>query len=148
MLAHFLFGTTSTMSIFLASITLFVTSATRIRWKRLRVPARTISLILMMIFLTGVLYLRGRAGWIGLLTGFLFIGTGTKCTMVKKITLVFLPLLFTFCLLFIKKDSSLGRVFIYKISTNIFHDHWLWGTGFSEFKKPVQSISGKLFFDP
>ena len=56
-----------------------------------------------------------------------------------------MPLLFTFCLLFIKKDSSLGRVLIYKISTNIFHDHWLWGTGFSEFKNQYNLYQANYF---
>ena len=34
---------------------------------------------------------------------------------------------------FIKPDSSLGRVLIYKISFNIFKDHWLEGLGWQKF---------------
>lgn len=46
---------------------------------------------------------------------------------------------------FVKEDSSLGRVFVYKISFSIFKNNWLYGCGLGEFGRVYLQEQAKYF---
>ena len=58
--------------------------------------------------------------------------------------MLFIPILL---LLFVslKKDSSLGRLLIYKVSANIFQNNWLWGIGLGNFKVQYNLYQANYF---
>ncbi|WP_294349369.1 hypothetical protein [uncultured Sphingobacterium sp.] len=49
---------------------------------------------------------------------------------------------------FMKTDSSLGRLLVYKISTSIFRDNWLYGCGLGQFGQVYLIEQAKYFSQP
>lgn len=48
-------------------------------------------------------------------------------------------------IVFLKQNSSLGRLLIYKISINIYKEHWLYGIGFNKFKTTYMYYQANYF---
>jgi len=95
------------------------------------------------------IYFESRAFSIGFITAIVMV-----FILVRKIkfTLGIYLLIFSFFFLltlyaafYIKTDSSLGRIFIYKISFNIYKDNWLSGLGFGKFKTTYMYYQANYF---
>jgi tetratricopeptide (TPR) repeat protein len=105
----------------------------------------------LLIGLLGAVYFESRAFVIGFgiaftVTFFIY----TKTTYSKKIyllaaTMMVLSLIISIC--FVKTDSSLGRIFIYKISTKIYKNNWLTGIGIGNFKNTYMYYQAAYFKD-
>ncbi|WP_165784713.1 O-antigen ligase family protein [Solitalea longa] len=102
------------------------------------------SLICIGLFILTAIVLSGsRAAWIASIVGTLFMAKNLWFQNMKPFALVnkkiltciaiaFLSL-FLFFLFQLKMDSSLGRIFIWKISLSIFKEHPLFGIGYEKF---------------
>jgi len=94
-------------------------------------------------------FTKGRAGWIGLLLAvFYIVYQYLLNTAVKKTVLYLLFPLFSIItsLLFLyKTDSSNGRLLIYKVSSNILRDNWLFGIGHGQFKVQYNEYQAAYF---
>ena len=92
---------------------------------------------------------KGRAGWIGLLFAFFYIGYQYLSNAAVKKTVLYLlfPLvsILTSLLFLYKTDSSNGRLLIYKVSANIFRDNWLLGIGQGQFKVQYNEYQAAYF---
>jgi len=92
---------------------------------------------------------KGRAGWIGLLFAFFYIGYQYLSNAAVKKTVLYLlfPLvsILTSLLFLYKTDSSNGRLLIYKVSANIFRDNWLLGIGQGQFKVQYNEYKAAYF---
>lgn len=137
-MSHFFYSNESIVSILLSSLYLLVVAIVANYQKKLNRFTKTIFGLLLFIGIYLLISTNGRAGWIGFIAGlfflnksiFLFSKAAPKSSL---LALLFIPFLFVL-LFWLKKDSSLGRLFIYKVSAGIFKDNWLWGIGFGKFK--------------
>ncbi len=93
-------------------------------------------------------YFGSRAFMIGTLAGifFLFFHELNFKTFKLKFWISSILILFAVYLtVFFKQDSSLGRLLIYKISFNIYQNHWLQGLGFGNFKNAYLMYQADYF---
>lgn len=90
------------------------------------------------IGLLTALALHKRAFVLGFLVAFCYTFYVLKDFKIKPYIIWLLTLLITvvavILAVYFKTDSTLGRLLIYKISFNIFKEHWLWGIGLGKFK--------------
>lgn len=99
----------------------------------------TIRFSLLFVGLIMSIYLQSRSftiGFIVALTIILYIYN--KRAVSKKATIfaiIIILIILIINIFFLKTDSSLGRIFIYKISTYIYLDNWVHGIGLGNFKK-------------
>lgn len=99
----------------------------------------TIRFSLLFVGLIMSIYLQSRSftiGFIVALTIILYIYN--KRSVSKKATIfaiIIILIILIINIFFLKTDSSLGRIFIYKISTYIYLDNWVHGIGLGNFKK-------------
>lgn len=96
-----------------------------------------------------LVYLKGRAAWLGVFVSLLFI-INSKYELSKKIKKVIrfspiLILLFIVGLFFYKKGSSNGRLLIYKISFKILTDNPIFGAGIGQFKVNYNNYQAAYF---
>jgi len=84
------------------------------------------------------IYLLNRAFLIGSFVAILFLLVNYKKVKFTKRTVTAISLLVIALIIslafFIKSDSTLGRMLIYKISWNMFADHFITGIGFGKFQ--------------
>lgn len=144
---RFLYQNLSILNIAFSSILLFQLSIISLSKKILW--AKLLAKFLNLFLLTLIIYTNGRAGWIGLIAGSYFLSKKVfpqlKLSRIATlVTAFFLILLFVFFIWF-KKDSSHGRLLIYKISANIFHDNWLSGIGIGKFKEQYNLYQANYF---
>jgi O-antigen ligase len=96
-----------------------------------------------------IVYTNGRAGWLGFVAGLLFLSKHIfplpAFKKIKAITLSIVIFLMTIALFWLKRDSSAGRLLIYKISANIFKDNYLWGIGFGQFQVEYNLYQSEYF---
>jgi tetratricopeptide (TPR) repeat protein len=94
-------------------------------------------------------YFQSRAFSIGFILAIVVMCLLYRRISLSKKTYLFIALCFLailYCSIFlIKTDSSLGRILIYKISSNIYKDNWLWGIGLGEFKKTYMYYQATYF---
>lgn len=113
-----------------------------------RIPAIFFYLLFFFSFVL-IILLKGRAGWLGLSVGLIFILYEYQVfSLIKKIIqfLIYLlfPLFLTVLIIF-KPNSSNGRLLIYKISASILKDNWLWGIGHGQFKVQYNQYQAAYF---
>ncbi|TCD28987.1 hypothetical protein EZ456_02170 [Pedobacter psychrodurus] len=104
------------------------------------------------VFFFGIIisvYFESRAFAVGFILSFivtLFLYGKIKA---KKWNLILVALAGSFVLLcaifFVKTDSSLGRIFIYKISSQIYKHNWLKGIGIGKFKTVYMHYQADYF---
>ncbi|RZK10543.1 MAG: O-antigen ligase domain-containing protein [Flavobacterium sp.] len=149
MLPHFIYANQSILSILYASLFLVVMSTTKRNWEIAGLLMKIVFCLLVLLLFVLLILSKGRAGWIGLAAGIYFIGIKRFRLPVlwsKKgwtMWLLFLALVVSF--FWIKKESSQGRLLIYKISANIFTDHWLWGIGYGKYKATYNLYQANYF---
>jgi O-antigen ligase len=88
-----------------------------------------------------------RALTIGFTFSLIFLLHVSKFLLRKK-KLFFMGLGILICLssiVFFKQNSSLGRILIYKISLNIYKEHWFYGIGFNKFKTTYMYYQANYF---
>lgn len=102
-----------------------------------------ICLLVILLFLS-----KSRAGWFAFIaiSAFYLPGYG----VIKKYNIsrrfLFGVILFTFAFLFLlKRDSSIGRIYIYRISLDIFADNPLTGIGIGKFKATFNEYQADFF---
>lgn len=149
MLQHFFYSNESVFCILIASVFLFLLILL-IKYKRNQhIFGKIIFSLLLLGFGYVLLSTNGRAGWLGSIAGFFFLNKRLllipKLSRLKGFDFFFIILLFTIFLFLLKKDSSQGRIFIYKISANIFKDNWLLGIGLGNFKVQYNLHQAKYF---
>jgi tetratricopeptide (TPR) repeat protein len=93
---------------------------------------------------------KGRAGWIGFFAGLIYVITryGNNYTVRNKWVLrgaVLGVLLVIGLTHFYKRNSSNGRLLIYKISSRMFNDHPLFGAGNGQFKNIYNEYQADYF---
>lgn len=90
-----------------------------------------------------------RAGWIGFFISFSFFIVinikGKQRTKLFLFVLLIISLLFLF-LFFYKKDSSLGRIHIYRISSEMLKGNLVHGVGLGSFKAQFNEYQADYFF--
>jgi O-antigen polymerase len=113
---------------------------------------KSVRILFLFIIAVSVLlmgFTQGRAGWLGLMLAIIYIanhhvfGSG-----LKKAALYLVPPLFiviSSLLFYYKTGSSQGRMLLYKISTNILKDNWLWGIGYGQFKVMYNEYQAAYF---
>ncbi len=90
-----------------------------------------------------------RSAWLGIVVaiGFVFYSNINKVkhkVFIKSgVAVVFIVLLIG--LFFYKANSSNGRLLIYKVSTQIVKDNWLWGIGTGNFKTQYNNYQAQYF---
>jgi hypothetical protein len=137
MIARIIFGNQSTLAILLASLLLFAISILKQRWKKSGTASRIFILAALLSIGYFIVASCGRAGWIGFAVGgayFLHRTTAFRLSLKTVCIGLLLACPVLACLIWIKLNSSLGRLLIYKISAKMFHDHWITGIGFGNFK--------------
>jgi hypothetical protein len=91
----------------------------------------------------------GRAGWIGLATGVIYILYRNIKNVKMRRTIVMTGItaicLLLPILLVLKPGSSKGRLLIYKVSANLLRDNWLWGIGNGQFKIKYNQYQAAYF---
>lgn len=94
------------------------------------------TILLLALFL--LIATNSRAAWLGLVAALVFILINYyKPKINKKLAIAFAIIGFvilTTVLFFYKSNSSNGRLLIYKVSTTILKDNWLFGIGTGQFK--------------
>lgn len=98
---------------------------------------RIVLIIVLLVDFTFLVLTKGRAGWIGLLVASVFIIF--RYSKYKRINFFLLTSLFSIIsivafLIFFKRDSSEGRILIYKVSADLLKRNWLTGIGTGQFK--------------
>lgn len=87
-----------------------------------------------------------RAFFLGLVMAILFVVYTCYQRKVKIVYLLVFFIVFTFSLaMFFKLGSSQGRLLIYKISSDIFREHWLSGLGVGGFKRDYLGYQASYF---
>lgn len=119
---------------------------------RQKVKDEIISLLKYVVFFLGIIisvYFESRAFAVGFLLSFILTLFLYGKIKVKKWNLLLVALAGSFVLLyaifFVKTDSSLGRIFIYKISSQIHKDNWLNGIGIGKFKTVYMHYQADYF---
>lgn len=106
-------------------------------------------MLLIMVLCAGMLYLTGgRAGWIGLIAGVslaVYYKFKRKSWLTLSFTVVTGLVVLAALTFFYKRDSSQGRVLIYKVSGEMFMQNWLWGIGGGQFKVRYNEFQAQYF---
>lgn len=139
MIGHFLYSNSSLFAILLAALAVFVWGSLVQKANKLFLLRKVVFLLFVPAFVACILFTQGRAGFIGSVAGLLFIYRDHFSFPLKKRSLFLAGSLFILLLagglFWVKRDSSYGRLLIYKVSASLFKTNWLWGTGYGNFKQ-------------
>jgi O-antigen polymerase len=108
-------------------------------------------LLLALLLLSCILliFTNSRAGWVGMICSTIYVVYKNYSIKKFKKQVIFIStilIISIFCtLLFFKKDSSSGRLFIYKISATMLKDNWLLGIGHGQFKVKYNEAQAQYF---
>jgi O-antigen ligase len=98
-----------------------------------------LSIACLCLILTLSVLLLSRAFFVGALLGIIFLLFSFKKIVLSKktvaLSLFFVAVAIVVITIFLKSDSSLGRVLIYKISWSMFLDHPITGIGWGNFQR-------------
>jgi hypothetical protein len=147
MITHFVFGNQSSLSVLLASLYLPAIVLVADYWKKFQFICKTLFIVSLFVCIYFLLATGGRAGWIGFIAGLRFLYgrdfRGSK--LFTRIIWFLAVLILLVVVIYVKQDSSQGRLLIYKVSATIFKDHWLWGIGPGKFKAVYNLYQAKYF---
>ncbi|ALR29301.1 hypothetical protein ATE47_01575 [Chryseobacterium sp. IHB B 17019] len=105
--------------------------------------------IVLFIGLIISIYFESRAFSIGFITAivtiFILLRKIRFTAGIYLLIFSFFFLLTLYTVFYVKTGSSFGRIFIYKISFNIFKDNWLLGVGFGKFKTTYMYYQANYF---
>lgn len=140
------FSNTSITSIFFSGVIAFIIPFLfeRNKW------VKTCSLAVIISMVIFVIYLNGRAGWIGvLLAGVYIVWTkgvfdGSK-VLYKALLYLGTVIFFLGVAFLLKPHSSQGRIHIYEITLQIIKKNWLSGIGIGKFKSVFNEYQADYF---
>jgi tetratricopeptide (TPR) repeat protein len=133
-LAWVLFRNTSILAIFLAAAGNFLWTCAYFSGRKSAM--KPVAVTIFFVTVSAIMWLQGRAALIGFLAAPTVFYVCTVKPGIKKCIGVFIAFAFiTIALVFWKPGSSGGRLLIYKVSGQIFADHYLWGIGAGQFKR-------------
>lgn len=96
-----------------------------------------------------LILLNGRAAWVGLVTAIIYLmAVYTKNKIRKRLFLLMgalIILLSVFILALYKRDSTAGRLLIYKVSFQMFKENWWAGIGYGQFKVKYNEYQARYF---
>lgn len=139
MYQHFLLGNKSIIGVLIASFNLFIIAGVVVNFqKKADLFTKIILCVLLLVGICFLLQSNGRAAWLGFVVSVVYLHHKLpfipKLPQKMSLKLVLFVLVLAGLLFWLKKDSSYGRVLVYKISANIFRENWMSGVGLGRFK--------------
>ncbi len=149
MLSKFIYGNLSIVGILIASLCSFIICIGVNKWRIINLRAIIVYVSLILFFAFILILTKGRGGLVGFITSLCLLyykHHHSKFSKIKTLLLFAMLLAMGFYIFIMKKDSSQGRLLIYKVSAAIFQENWLWGVGFGNFKMQYNLHQANYFF--